>query len=571
MDLGLSGLASGLDWKTLVNQLADVERAPQRRLRTEQSTLANRNNAYGSIKTQLAVLQNRVNTLKDPSFFDSRTASSADSTIATASVTAGAALGTYSFNVTQLATAARKLGGTNAGAAISATNDVSGVTIGSAGFSTAVTAGKFTVNGKQIEVAATDTLQQVFDRINSQTGGEVTASYDASSDRIQLTASSGEVVLGSATDTSNFLAVTRLSNNGTGTTTSSAPIGGVKLTGSMASSNLGTAISDGGSGAGKFKINGVEISFDATNDSIQNVLDRINSSAAGVTASYDSVNDRFALTNKTTGDVGVALEDVTGNFLASTGLNGGTSTLERGKDLLYTVNGGATLRSRSNVITSDSSGITGLTVNALKEGSTTTVNVSTDTSRIKSAIQSFIDDYNRAQSTIDTQTASSTDSSGKVTSGLLASEGYADDIASRLRSISFNQTTGLTGTLSSLAKIGIDSSGDSNALSISDSDALDSAINNNLSDLKALFTDSTNGIGTKLASYLDSTIGDGGTLIAKQDALTKQSSDIDTQVTDLEKLVQSNRQRMIDSFVQMETAQQTINQQLKYLQQRFGS
>ncbi|MEY3547138.1 MAG: hypothetical protein RLZZ313_1500, partial [Verrucomicrobiota bacterium] len=49
-----------------------------------------------------------------------------------------------------------------------------------------------------------------------------------------------------------------------------------------------------------------------------------------------------------------------------------------------------------------------------------------------------------------------------------------------------------------------------------------------------------------------------------------QSSQIDTQVTDLEKRVKSNRQRLIDGFVQMETAQQSINQQLKYLQQRFG-
>jgi flagellar capping protein FliD len=65
-------------------------------------------------------------------------------------------------------------------------------------------------------------------------------------------------------------------------------------------------------------------------------------------------------------------------------------------------------------------------------------------------------------------------------------------------------------------------------------------------------------------------IGDDGAVITKQDALTKQSSEIDIQVTDLEKRVQSNRQRLIDSFVQMETAQQTINQQLKFLQQRFG-
>lgn len=59
MDLGLSGLASGFDWRSLVDKLADVERTPQKRLRFEQSTLQTRNNAFGSIKTQLTVLKNR--------------------------------------------------------------------------------------------------------------------------------------------------------------------------------------------------------------------------------------------------------------------------------------------------------------------------------------------------------------------------------------------------------------------------------------------------------------------------------------------------------------------------------
>ena len=71
------------------------------------------------------------------------------------------------------------------------------------------------------------------------------------------------------------------------------------------------------------------------------VIKRINDSQAGVSASYDSANDRFLLTNKATGDLGMALEDVTGNFLAATGLSSGTLT--RGNDLLYTVNGGGTI------------------------------------------------------------------------------------------------------------------------------------------------------------------------------------------------------------------------------------
>lgn len=115
----------------------------------------------------------------------------------------------------------------------------------------------------------------------------------------------------------------------------------------------------------------------------------------------------------------MALEDVTGNFLAATGLSGGT--LDRGKDLLYTINGGGQLVSHSNTITADSSGITGLTVTALKE-STTKVTIGADTTTIKSAINSFISEYNRAQSLIDSQTASTTDAKGTVTAGTLAGE-----------------------------------------------------------------------------------------------------------------------------------------------------
>ena len=74
MDLGLSGLISGLDWRTLVDQLAEAERAPQRRLQTEQSTLEKQKTAYASINTQLVALQAKVAALKESSLFDSRVA-----------------------------------------------------------------------------------------------------------------------------------------------------------------------------------------------------------------------------------------------------------------------------------------------------------------------------------------------------------------------------------------------------------------------------------------------------------------------------------------------------------------
>ena len=246
------------------------------------------------------------------------------------------------------------------------------------------------------------------------------------------------------------------------------------------------------------------------------------------------------------------------------------SSFIAGNDALFTINGGSVLNSHSNSLTEETTGIDGLSIALLKTG-TSTISLASDTSAIKGAIKNFIEDYNRAQSTIDSLTSSSTDSAGKVTRSTLAGDTDANEIASKLRAISYNQSTGLTGTLNSLAKIGIDTNGDSDQLTLNDETALDDAIANHLSELKTLFNDPDKGIATQLNAYLEKMIGDDGAVIAKQDALTKQSSEIDTQVTDLEKRVQSNRQRLIDSFVQMETAQQTINQQLKFLQQRFGT
>jgi len=572
MELGLSGLASGFDWRTLVNQLADVERSPQKRLRAEQGTLFNRNNAFGSIKTQLSVLKNRTENLSSNDVLQARKATVSDSSILSATASAGAASGTYAFNVTQLATASKTAGALGVGANLYSSTNVSSGMLASKGFNPPISAGTITVDGKQITIDPTvDTLKDVFDRIDTATTSNIKGSYDATTDKITLKRLGGggaSLVVGSATDTSNFLSVARLSNNGTNELVSASSLGSVTPANALSSANFQTAISDGGSGTGEFKINGVSIAFNASSDSVQNLMDRINASAAGVNMSYDRVNDQFTLTNKVTGNLGVAVEDVTGNFLAAAGLASG-STFIAGNDALYTINGGSVLNSHSNTLTEETTGIEGLSIALLKTG-TSTISLASDTSAIKGAIKNFIEDYNRAQSTIDSLTSSSTDSAGKVTRSTLAGDTDANEIASKLRAISYNQATGLTGTLNSLAKIGIETTGTTDQLKLENEAALDNAIANNLSELKTLFNDPDKGIATKLKAYLEKTIGEDGSLITKQDALTKQSSAIDTQVTDLEKRVQSNRQRLIDSFVQMETAQQTINQQLKFLQQRFG-
>src|ERR1041384_3376975 len=111
MDLGVSGLASGFDWRTFVDKMIEVQRAPEQRLQAEQNTIELKKNAYGSIKTQLAVLQGRLTALKDPGLFDARTAASSNTAIASVTAAVGAPQGTFSFEITQLAAAAKLNGG----------------------------------------------------------------------------------------------------------------------------------------------------------------------------------------------------------------------------------------------------------------------------------------------------------------------------------------------------------------------------------------------------------------------------------------------------------------------------
>ena len=565
--LQLSGLASGIDWQSLVTQLVAVERSPETQMQAQQTAFQTQSSAFQTIGTKLSALSADIINLTTTNFFSSRTASASDPTVASASASSGTALGNYTFNITQLATDAGMQGTSVAVNPLSATNVVSGVVLATAGFANPITAGTFTVNGKSVTIATSDTLQSVFDQISTATGGAVTGSYNASTDEIALS-SSGPIVLGSATDTSNFLQDAQLYNNGTGTITSASALGAANLNGDLSGANLATPISDGGSGAGQFLINGVAISFNASADSINDVLTRINNSAAGVTATYDSVNNRFLLTNKTAGDMGISMQDVTGNFLAATGLSGGT--LQRGKNLQYNINGGGTLTSLSNTITSDTSGITGLSVTALSTGSTT-VTVGSDTSTMATGITNFVNDYNAAQTYISSQVATSTDSSGNVTAGTLTGNLDVEGIATQLRQMMDALPGGTSGAIQSLNDLGFVSNGNDNTLTTSDTTTLNAALANNLSAIQSLFTDPTNGLATTLGKYVTDLTGTSGVLASSEANYKTESDDITQNIATLETKISADQARMTQEFVDMETAVNTINQQKQYLNSYFGS
>ncbi len=558
----LSGLASGMDWTSIINEMVSIQEAPETLMKAQQTTLAAQKASYTTIGTDLATLQTDVATLMDPTFFSSRTASAANALVASATAATGTPLGSYLFKITQLAAAASWQGAAAAVNPLSTTSSLAGVTVGNAGFATPLTAGTFTVNGKQITIATTDTLQSVLTQINTDTG--LTASYNPATDEITLSGAS-PIVLGNAKDTSNFLQVAQLYNNGGGTITSASPLGGINLENVLSSSNLATAINDGGSGNGQFLINGVAIDFNASTDTINSVLQKINDSTAGVTATYDASNKQFQLTNTTTGDVGMTLQDVTGNFLAATGLSAGA--LQRGTNLQYSVNGGGTLTSESNTINSSTSGITGLSVTALAVGSTA-VTVQSDTATIATAITSFATDYNAVQNYISTQTAATASSTGTVTAGTLTGDMNVEGLATELRQLT-DAAPGTVGNAPDLNALGVASNGKDNTLAVN-STTLDAALAGNLGAVQQLFTDPTHGLATTLNKYLNNTTGLKGVLATQEASFTQQSKDIGASITALQSRITQNETTLQNEFVAMETAINTINAQKQYLTDFFN-
>jgi flagellar hook-associated protein 2 len=562
----LTGLASGIDWTTLITAMASAERAPETAWKAQITSLTNQNTDYQTIGTDLSKLQNDVSTLSDPSFFESATTSSSNSGVATATASEGTTPGNYNLVVSQLATATSVAGTTVTAQPISATTNVNGITLGSTSFAAPISAGTFTVNGKTITVQTSDTLQSVFDQISTATGGAVTASYDPTSDKITLQ-SAGAIQLGTSADTSNFLSATGLFSNGTGTVTSANTLGAVNIYSDAADSGLSTAITDGGNGAGSLTINGVTINYDASTDSINDILSNINASGAGVTASYDSVNHHFSLTNNNTGSLGITMSDNTGNFLAATGLSGGTAT--QGQNLQYTINGSATLTSQSNTITGSQIGITGLSITAQDTGNAT-ISVTADTSTIATAITNFVTDYNTVQNYISAQTATTTDSNGNTVGGVLTGDFDIEQISTKLRSIATAISTNLTGSVKGVNDMGITSNGQNNTLTL-DSTTLNKTLSTNLAAVSQIFSNPTNGLGTQLNTYLLKTIGGNGPLISGEQSFSSQITSLNASITQLESKVSIDETNMQSEFVAMEDAINKANTDKQYLTAYFST
>lgn len=329
--------------------------------------------------------------------------------------------------------------GTDTSNFLSATN-----LLASSGTTTRTSSAAFT---KQMSLA------DVMADINASAIG-VTASItnDAQGRANILTVAStqGNISFGNGADTSNFLSATGLLTSASGATRSSAgPLARLSLSKPMADAGF-----NGGApaaGAHTITINGIDIDYDASTDSLTALINRINASDAGVVAKYDSLTDTVKLDNAKTGPLSITVADdgAGGTLAAKLGLLAGTFT--QGQTAEYSIDGGPAQSSASNNVAYN--GVS-LTLSALTNGTPVTVSASQDSTAAASAVSAFVKEFNNVMAAIDKATKADGAKTNN-TSGALSGDASLRQLKSDLRSIVTSMGVNISGSYTTLSEIGI--------------------------------------------------------------------------------------------------------------------
>lgn len=535
----------------LVTKYMELERRPVTDLENRKSTLNVRVAMYQDLTNYLTSLKTLVDDLASStseSIFNVVRVVSSNVEAVSATATSGAATGTYQIRVRQLATATTVKSSAQLNTAPSVASS-SQVVAGSgtintskswseAGFA-ATPDGSVTINGKMFNLAPYATVSEFMEAVNADTEACATIYYDVEQDRFVIESDDAgtDLVLSESPESYGFLTAAKIAAG-----TYSANASGVRPNVYLFQANFDNPV--GEEEAGSFKINGAPITWDADRDTLNSIISRINSSAAGVTAYYDDTIDKVVLTAKETGSEEIVLEDVTGTLLTqSLKFAGASQTL--GRNALFTINSSSfedEINKTSNTFTIN--GITytlkGVTVanDDYDDAGTTavTITASKDLSALEAKIRAFLSSLNtvisyiKAKSAVDATT---------YTRGAMAGETVFTSLRMQLLGAMMGRVTGLeSGKPTTLGEIGITFDSALQA-SLSNPSKLRLWLEEDPSAVENLFN-SSDGVATRMVSLLEIFTGTGGIVSGRQTNLREEINRIDKR---LERLNEQLAQR----------------------------
>lgn len=335
-------------------------------------------------------------------------------------------------------------------------------------------------------------------------------------------------------------------------------------------------------------------------DTIQSLINKVNSSDGGVKLSFNEVTNRFSLESTQSGSNGdIQISDIaTQNFLRnitkidvqnkSNSLN---SKYTKGQDAIFEIDGVQTTRSSNDI---NMNGIS-FTINGTGK---VTLEAKNDVDGTVKKIKEFVEDYNKLIQEINTAITDTRPKSGeygyyepltddekkamsedeikkweeKAKTGLLNGDEHLNKFLSSLRGNVY-KAVDIGGKSISLYEIGINTSKNYNSggqLEINE-EKLKKAIEERGDEIKQLFTNEK-GIAKNIQNSIDDAIGSKGylrqkagikgTISATNNDLTKELEDIAKKLAEERERLYNKEMQYFNMFAKMEAAMNQQNNQM---------
>ncbi|MGH2347712.1 MAG: flagellar filament capping protein FliD, partial [Chloroflexota bacterium] len=268
-----------------------------------------------------------------------------------------------------------------------------------------------------------------------------------------------------------------------------------------------------------------------------------------------------------TGQSAIALQDVSGNFLAAMNLAPGTTNAQTlGRNANVTVNGTA-ISSASNTIKTAVPGLS-ITATALTGSTPATLTVGPNVLGITKNVQTFVDAANKLLT--DINTTQQKDPTTGTYSFLLGDPTLTGMVNTVITMITGQLAS--TGAYESLQDIGITTGavgsqpGSTNGLTL-DTTKLAAALAANPAQVAALFSGTTavngfQGVAQQLSTYLNQQINPvNGPFALEQSTGDTQITQYQAQIAQIQDMINQQRQLLTNEFAAMTTALGTLNAQ----------
>jgi flagellar hook-associated protein 2 len=472
----VTGMVSGLDTDTIVKQLTTNDQNKITVAQQQKQTLEWKRDQYRAITTKLADFQTKyygtTNNILSSSYFDQlKVTNSASQYVSVTSGTNASTSNVIISDIVSLASSSKLESASTVSKATTITVDLTSspnLSGKSINVNLDGTVKTLTFSDKDYSTvnAVKDELQSMIDtafgqnRVNISVSDK-TLTFDSGSSTLTLDKSG---ITGSeASDILSFNA--GVSNK-------------ISLDSSLSSVNLAQPVGSGIS----FKINDVLFSF-SSDKTMRNVMDKINSSNAGVKVSYSTLTDKFTIVSKQTGaGVGIKTSDESGTLLNSMF---GTGNFTDGTNAEIKINTNVSspdpaMNTYTTVIrNSNTFDIDGTTYTLLGKTSGDTqeninINLSVDVDSMVTKIKDFIASYNDILSTINGKVSEKFDKNyppltddqkkamnqsdidawtTKAQTGLLNNDTLLSSIASSMRSSMYTDVKKLDDNSSSIGLI----------------------------------------------------------------------------------------------------------------------